>query len=36
MKNITIEAITDAAKAILHEIFGEREEDGKDDSESDR
>ena len=35
MKNATIEAITDAAKAILKEIFGEREDNGKDDSESD-
>jgi hypothetical protein len=36
MKNITIEAIVDAAKAILKEIFGEREDNGEDDSESDR
>ena len=36
MKNITIEAIADVAKAILHEIFGERTDNRKDDSEFDR
>jgi hypothetical protein len=35
MKNITIEAITNAAKAILRELFGEREEDGEEDSKPD-